>query len=570
MARFYQTAERNYIEDGIYKPPVELALQVIAKKDAEINRAIEEAELIKDEATTNIRYWAEADSEIAKRLFEEYDAMTNGITQAIVDNPLSYDSKRDIAKARGTIKRDMRQNGRIYNLNANLNAYENAVKAFGAIADKDYGNAQLRHYVNEHLKERAGKDLTEHNYFNYSKYGNPTENIDMVKWLSDVIRERESHETTETWFNTKNGIKTKKTTDILTEEDIEMLANKYISNNIPPEALAKMKTDDTIKWNGDDKWLMVDKDGNVVVNTEGRLWKDLVDQVKKTYYKNNVETDKSIFNEDLFLKANGLKTDDEEPVVNRMGGFVTDSSIDRQVMLRTYTDYLKAGGKPLEVQGFSFNIEDGNLTVNNKNTSLAAKIAENHIQKNIWRVFGKVYENVVKDPSSKYTVTLKTEDGKTVGKKSLPEMFNSNLSSFKATGAEEEKAKANFKDGFKFTFADAGTDSYEIGNRKQYDNKSLIGISMSELEKQGVYVPNSKKMCTVKSVEVGDVYSRQASLDEKANPTSVGNKLSIIIKLSDGSKLEYTIDMLSDKHTHGNNAQVVNGQLNTNFVNLVE
>ena len=37
MARFYQTADREYLEDGIYKPPTELAMQVIAAKDKSKN-----------------------------------------------------------------------------------------------------------------------------------------------------------------------------------------------------------------------------------------------------------------------------------------------------------------------------------------------------------------------------------------------------------------------------------------------------------------------------------------------------------------------------------------------------
>lgn len=346
MARYYQTADREYLEDGIYMPPVELMTQVIANKDAQIDQLIDNLDVIQGQASTNIQYWDKADMANAQSLRDEYNKEINDITQSIMDHPLSSTKYQASTKdLQQKMLADMQQGGRIWNLAKNLDNYNKAVEAFSALKDKGYGQRQLNYIVNQYLSQHGSDPRTEANLFSPSDYLTPTENVDLAKESMDLIKERQPHTNSGESLH-DNGTKTGSKSVILSKDEIGKLFDNDIANNLPPSWRAKMLTDDIIGENGGKKWFKYDENGNPIgIDTNGELWQHLKQQSQDFYYKNDRENTVSIWSEKLYAGSRGLNPKDENQRI-RPAAFIANSGVSQQAFLQAAKEYQAKTGKP--------------------------------------------------------------------------------------------------------------------------------------------------------------------------------------------------------------------------------
>ena len=352
MARFYQTAERKYLEDGIYKPPVELMAQVIAAKDKQLDDAINNINVIKNNIDTNIKYWAEADKDQANALQQYFDDTINNITGNIMTHPLQ-DFNKPIFGLQQEITKAIKQGGSIYNLAANEAARAEMEKAFDTGDER--GTWGYRHNINTYLNERGDTPLDENNLLNYKDVNKPDYLQPIKKFqnirgnLFNTIKDRAAHVKQDPYINTKNGTKGTVRTEKLTEKEIDDLANLY---NFSPEEIATMKYEDAITkdgWMGNGGKLWFNEDGTINKD-DNSLWKNNVEEAKKLYYKDNRIATKDIWNDKLFFRAHGIKDPDEEVPNFMPEPLYTNSPLHQQMFATSLGQALAVnGGKSIVI-----------------------------------------------------------------------------------------------------------------------------------------------------------------------------------------------------------------------------
>ncbi|MBO4581909.1 MAG: hypothetical protein J5701_06470 [Bacteroidales bacterium] len=449
MARYYQTADREYLEDGIYMPPVELTSKVIAAKDAELDKDIADINIIKDVAGTNIKYWADVDKEQAEALKNEYNTDVNNLTQYIMENPLSKDIKGRINDLQTRINLDLQQGGRIDALAQNLAAYQKATEAFGKLKDQDYAQATLNYDLQNYKYEKGDTPTAEGNYFNPSKYANPVENVDMFSEVAKVVKDIVPKETGG-YYSKKTGEKIMTETGQRTKQRIEDVTLEALMN-AAPEWRAKMLNDDKIGWNGSgNTWYIYDENGNPIgINKDSDVVKNLIKQEQDVYFKDDKKVKSEIIDEDLFERHYGITkgrkpTDENHYYV--AANFISDSDLYRNAASNAYRAYIADKGTPLVIRDDNGHYTgcvmgtDGRIWKISKdergNTihDSDGKIVKKPLSDKEWENFGdRFYEARTKENNNNY----KSESNKYLG-----EYYNDEIMNISADKTTFEKVKA--------------------------------------------------------------------------------------------------------------------------------
>lgn len=120
MARFYQTAQRNFVDDFIFQPNMELAAMALQKKDGDIKDQLDTLELMKN---LPIDYWKEADQNNVNQIQQEYESRVDEITKQMQSDLMNTGNNRYlINQLRKDVEKDY-SSGRIRQIQDNAQAY---------------------------------------------------------------------------------------------------------------------------------------------------------------------------------------------------------------------------------------------------------------------------------------------------------------------------------------------------------------------------------------------------------------------------------------------------------------
>ena len=121
MARFYQTAQRNFVDDFIFQPNMELAAMALQKKDGDIKDQLDTLELMRN---LPIDYWKEADQNNVNQIQQEYESRVDEITKQMQGDLMNTGNNRYlINQLRKDVEKDY-SSGRIRQIQDNAQAYK--------------------------------------------------------------------------------------------------------------------------------------------------------------------------------------------------------------------------------------------------------------------------------------------------------------------------------------------------------------------------------------------------------------------------------------------------------------
>lgn len=112
MGSFFTTANPVFVEDFMYKPPVELALSILGKRDQEVQDLVDNMELFYD---VPIEFWDKADKDNVVNIQNEINSQVDDISSRYSQDVLNPQFEAEIRKMRRDIERRY-NTGDIYNI----------------------------------------------------------------------------------------------------------------------------------------------------------------------------------------------------------------------------------------------------------------------------------------------------------------------------------------------------------------------------------------------------------------------------------------------------------------------
>jgi hypothetical protein len=145
MSRFYQTAERKYVDDFVYQPPIELLAGILQKEDARITKDFETIDLM---GNLPIESW-EYDKELAKGIQDEVKNKVEEYAERLRTNPLDKEASRGLK--RYALELEQRAvNGDLRNIQDNLVAYKTFETKLAELTDPALREKLKQEMVNEY------------------------------------------------------------------------------------------------------------------------------------------------------------------------------------------------------------------------------------------------------------------------------------------------------------------------------------------------------------------------------------------------------------------------------------
>jgi hypothetical protein len=157
MSRFYQTAQRNYVDDFVYRPPVELMANILQNKDAEIKETISQMDLLHNLPLDYISY----DKDMATRIQEEISGTVDELAGDLSKNLLDPNNRRKLKQVQQDIQQRV-TSGDIYNLGQNVQAYKEYEAKLNALkdpADRELYKQQFEKYKEQNNPYRDKGDF---------------------------------------------------------------------------------------------------------------------------------------------------------------------------------------------------------------------------------------------------------------------------------------------------------------------------------------------------------------------------------------------------------------------------
>ena len=147
MARFYQTAQRNFQDDFIYQPNWELAAGALMKKDGDVADQLDTLDLFRN---LPIDFWKDADQENVNEIKSQYENQVNDIVNQMKGDLTNTTNNRfAINNLRRSIEKDY-ESGRIRQIQDNAIAYKQYNAALSALknpADREAYRAMEKSYL---------------------------------------------------------------------------------------------------------------------------------------------------------------------------------------------------------------------------------------------------------------------------------------------------------------------------------------------------------------------------------------------------------------------------------------
>ena len=126
MARFFQTAPTQFVEDFIYQPPWQLIQAIGARKQQEYNNALTEANLLRDLPIQYIN--TEANKQTADNIKQSINKEVDDITSLIKSDGLNVNSYRPRIEKLTRDLKNSTTSGDIFKLTSDYNNLQNNIK----------------------------------------------------------------------------------------------------------------------------------------------------------------------------------------------------------------------------------------------------------------------------------------------------------------------------------------------------------------------------------------------------------------------------------------------------------
>lgn len=147
MGRFYETAQRNFVDDFIYQPPWEMAMAAMGKADQDVQMSLDTMELMRN---LPVDYWKGVDDSRADTEKQKWAEKIDGVSENIRKDLLNPANKAQLANLRTELSRDM-SSGNLYKLQQNANAYKELMAKAALIKDDDTRAKYLEGLPKEYL-----------------------------------------------------------------------------------------------------------------------------------------------------------------------------------------------------------------------------------------------------------------------------------------------------------------------------------------------------------------------------------------------------------------------------------
>lgn len=269
MARYYTTADRQFNDDYIYKPPIEIANQMIDRAQSNVDKVSSEANADLAKIYDQIPYYRDTDEQDYRNLVNAIENEYNSVMNLARENPFK-DYSAQIAQAKANVARMMQQGGQYWNVTENARRYDNQVRmAKSVIKDQNLLNKTIEYIKDEYRQGRTNEydeivPLTQDNLFGTEPSFAYSQGMDPEAVFASGVKAIKPDQVV-------NGVMT---TQKVTKDDIEKYKEslrKAIESGNSPTWKTYMEHADRVGLNGDEKWL--DSDGKI--NKEGALWKNL-------------------------------------------------------------------------------------------------------------------------------------------------------------------------------------------------------------------------------------------------------------------------------------------------------
>lgn len=147
MGRFYETAQRNFVDDFIYQPPWEMAMAAMGKADQDVQMSLDSIELMNN---LPVEYWKGVDDSRAQEEKEKWQGKVGSMSEDIRKDLLNPANKAKLANLRNELSRDM-SSGNLFKLKENANAYKELMAKAALIKDDDTRAKYLEGLPKEYL-----------------------------------------------------------------------------------------------------------------------------------------------------------------------------------------------------------------------------------------------------------------------------------------------------------------------------------------------------------------------------------------------------------------------------------
>lgn len=160
MARFFQTADPNFVDDFIFQPNMEMAAMALQKKDADLQDQLDTLSLFD---SLPIDFWKEVDSDLAQQTQDEYSRRVDDITRQMQGNLMDTGRNRQLLNQ---LRRDVQKDfntGTLSKLQANAEAARKFDESLATITDptlrQAYKTKLIQDYKNRVGEQGAGAEL---------------------------------------------------------------------------------------------------------------------------------------------------------------------------------------------------------------------------------------------------------------------------------------------------------------------------------------------------------------------------------------------------------------------------
>lgn len=160
MARFFQTADPNFVDDFIFQPNWDMAAMALQKKDADVQEQLDTLSLFD---SLPIDYWKEVDSGLAQQVQDDYSRRVDDITKQMQGNLMDTGRNRQLLNQ---LRRDVQKDfntGTLSRLQANAEAARKFDQSLSTITDptlrQAYKTKLIQDYKGRVGEQGAGAEL---------------------------------------------------------------------------------------------------------------------------------------------------------------------------------------------------------------------------------------------------------------------------------------------------------------------------------------------------------------------------------------------------------------------------
>lgn len=235
MGRFFQAPTTQFVDDFLYKAPYELAMQVMAKKNQDVQTNIDTMELLRDLPIDRLDYHRDAASNIQKEIGGQIDTLAQNLSKDL----LNSNNKYELRKLKREIH-DRYNNGDIYNIQQSAKNYRefekslNDNKSLSEVDKQFYKKGYWDNYINAN---------PEGGYDNIFQAGPTMRSINPIQEFADWWTKHGGTESVSNVFDKVNGRYVLKSTDNRTQKIVGDNFQKFLNANPEYEQIFKHRQD---------------------------------------------------------------------------------------------------------------------------------------------------------------------------------------------------------------------------------------------------------------------------------------------------------------------------------------